>query len=108
MKEALNDQPFLHPVVWARCNVLLQTFPSFCHGFISELLEARDLVPQRVSFPLREILRQKRIGTRVPSCECCSVEVEPLFCLPNKREGKETKFDGIQRRSFHVEGAANL
>ena len=34
MEEVLNDQPLFYAMVWARLNVLLETFPDFRDGLI--------------------------------------------------------------------------
>ena len=43
-EEILDDQPFLHVMVWACCYVFLETFPDFRHGFIRELLKAGNYI----------------------------------------------------------------
>ena len=44
MEEVLNDQPFLHVVVWACLNVLLETFPDFRDALIWQLLNSGNPV----------------------------------------------------------------
>jgi len=86
MEEVLKDKPFFHAVVWACCNVFLETFLGFLDCFVLELLKTGNPVPKGVGFAHRKVLDQKSIGTRIPSIECMLVGVEPRLCFPNQRE----------------------
>ena len=50
MEEILNNQPFHHAVVWTRCNIILQTVPSFWDCLLVELLEAGDFTSEGIGF----------------------------------------------------------
>ena len=86
IEENLNDQPFLHAMVGACCNVLLESLPSFRNSFIRELLKSRDFASEGFGFAHRKILRQECIGAGFPCSEVCFVGVEPHLRFAEQRE----------------------
>ena len=56
MEEVLNDKPLFHAVVWACCNVFLETFLGFLDCFVLELLKTGNPVPKGVGFAHRKVL----------------------------------------------------
>jgi hypothetical protein len=65
MEEVLNDQPLFHVMVWACCNVLLETFPGFRDYFILELLETGNPIPKGLGFAHQKVLGQECIRTGI-------------------------------------------
>ena len=63
MEEVPNNQPFLHAVVWASLNVILETLPDFWDGLILELLNPRDPVPEGIGLAHWKVYGQECIGT---------------------------------------------
>jgi hypothetical protein len=52
---------------------------------------------QDISFAQREEFREEHRGTFVPRADGFCVLVEPIFCLPQERERKQTEPDCICR-----------
>ena len=73
MEETLNDQPFLHAVVWECCDVFLKSLPGFQDGFIRELLKLGDLAPNGIRLAHWEVLGQECIRTDIRSSEVCFI-----------------------------------
>jgi hypothetical protein len=48
MIEALDDESFLHVVMGACRDIILQALPCLSNGFIRELLKVRDLVSKGI------------------------------------------------------------
>jgi hypothetical protein len=77
MEEVLDGQPLFHGMVWACCDVFVETFPGYRDGFILELLKTGNLVPKGVGLSHRKVLGQEGIRAGIPCGECILVSVEP-------------------------------
>jgi hypothetical protein len=66
MIEALDDEPLLHVVMGACRDIILQTFSCLGDGFIRELLNPKDLVPESIGFAQRKKIHEKCIGALLP------------------------------------------
>ena len=108
MEEVLNDKPFFHTVVWACCNVFLETFPGFRDCFVLELLKTGNPIPKGIGFAHRKVLDQKSIGARIPCVEFFLEGVEPRLCYPKQREWEQTKANNIHHSAFWVDYAAHF
>ena len=78
-------------MVWACLDVVLQPLPRLRNGFHRALLEVQNSSPQGIGFAHGEELDEERCGIFVPHFDSFLVLVEPLFCLPNKVERKQTE-----------------
>ena len=58
-------------------------------------------------FAQRKELCEERLGAFGPSVDVFFL-VEPLFCLPLQREGKQTKLDNIGGDTLYNNGVAEL
>ena len=103
MEETLNNQSFLHAVVGACCNVLLESLPSFRNGFIRQLLKSRDFAPEGIGFAHREVFSQECIGTGIPSSELCFIGVAPHLRFAEQRDREQPKTDIIHRSTSGVD-----
>jgi len=83
-EEVLNDQPFLHAVLWACLNVLLETFLEFWDSLIRHLLNPRDPISESISLVHWKVFDQECIGTSFPCCESFLVGVEPCLGFPEQ------------------------
>jgi hypothetical protein len=82
MIEAMDDEPFLHAMMGACRDIILQTFPCLGGGLIRELLKPRDLLPEGIGLAQWEKHCEKYIGALLPGQHCLLIGLEPLFCLP--------------------------
>ena len=104
----MNDKPFFHAVVWACCNVFLETFLGFLDCFVLELLKTGNLILKGVGFAHRKVLDQKSIRARIPSVESFLVGVKPRLCFPKQKEWEQPKTNIIHRSVFWVDYAAHF
>jgi hypothetical protein len=82
MIEALDDEPLFHSMVWACGDIILQSLPLLDNGFICELLNTRDLVPEGIGLAQRKEPGEKCIGALLPGGHNFLVGIEPLLFLP--------------------------
>jgi hypothetical protein len=61
MEEVLDDQPLFHAVVWACCDIFLESIPSFRDGFILELLKIGNPIPKGVGLAHRKYLARNAL-----------------------------------------------
>ena len=109
MEEVLNNQPFLHAMMWACCNVILVMFPDFRDGFIWELLNSRNPIPKGIiGLAYRKVLGQECIGTSIPCSECLLIGVESRLGLPKQREWEQPKMDIIQCSTLGVDSTTHF
>ena len=96
--KTLNDQPFLHVVVWACYYLLLK---SFHHA-------SRMDFPKGISLAHRKVLGQECIEGGIPSSEVCFVGVEPRLRFAEQREWEQSKTGIIHRSATGVDGTAHF
>ena len=90
----MEDESFVHSIIGIGQDVFLHPFPSFRDGFHPHLLDTGNLSAQGICFTQREELFKERLGAFVSGVDIFLI-VEPLFCLPQQGEGKQTKLDDI-------------
>jgi hypothetical protein len=100
MEEAWDDHPLFHAVVWACCDVFLETFLSFRDGFILELLKTRNPILKGIGFAHRKVLGQECIRAGNPCGECILVGVEPCLCFPKQKEWEQLKMNIFHSSAF--------
>ena len=108
MEELLNDKPFFRAVVWACCNVFLETILGFRDCLILELLKTGNPVPKGIGFAHRKVLDQKSIGARIPSAKFFLEGVKPRLCFPKQREWEQSKTNIIYRSASWVDYVAHF
>jgi hypothetical protein len=67
LDRSLDDEPFLHAMMGACRDIILQAFPCLGDGLIHEFLIPRDLVLEGIGFAQRKKLGEKCIGALLPS-----------------------------------------
>ena len=70
------------------------------------MLEVENSYPQGVGFAHGEKLSEERRGAISPCIDIFLVLVEPLFRLPHKGEGKQTKTNALRCDVFYDDGVA--
>jgi hypothetical protein len=88
MIESLDDEPFLHAVMGACRDIILQTFPWLGDGLIHELLKPRDLVPEGIGFAEQKKLAKNALEHFSQVYTASLWEYNHCFAFPSNENGK--------------------